>query len=75
MGFTNYHFTHTHVIIRKLKHLKNKINYIISIINHIFGSGYHKTSLPRQDNFVKNMFESCGKYLGHHLVSHIAKTN
>jgi hypothetical protein len=44
MGFIKYHFTHTHVIIRKLKHLKNKINYIISIINHIFGLGYHRYS-------------------------------
>ncbi len=41
MGFTKYHFTHIHIIIRKLKHLKNKINYIIGITNHIFGSGYH----------------------------------
>ncbi len=41
MDFIKYDFTHTHVIIRKLKHLKNKINYIIRIINHIFGSEYH----------------------------------
>ena len=42
MGFTKYRFTHTHVIIRKLNHLINKFNYIICMINHIFGSEYHK---------------------------------
>ena len=48
MGFTKYHFTHTHVIMRKLKHLKNKINYIISIINHIFWSEYHNLDLEKK---------------------------
>jgi hypothetical protein len=45
MPFTKYHFTRTHVIIRKLKHLKYNVNYIISVINHIFGSEYHTLSL------------------------------